>query len=44
MTKYFIARMKWATFLRLKQELPVEKGETMAHYFERVYRRLKNGN
>lgn len=36
MNKQKIVRMKYSTFLRIKRLFPGERGETMAHYFERL--------
>jgi len=42
MVKTIVIKIKYNTFLRLKRVFPSERGETMAHYFERVAKHLED--
>jgi hypothetical protein len=39
--KQFVCRMKYNTYLRLRRAFPAIRGETAAHYFERLAKWLK---
>ena len=41
MVKETRVRMKWNTFLRLKRQFPAQRGESAAHYFERLAKWLE---
>lgn len=41
--KQFMARMKWNTYLRLRRVFPSLRGESAAHYFERLAKHLERG-
>lgn len=42
--KQFLARMKYNTYLRIKKEFPVMKGESMTSYFERLAKHLETND